>query len=151
MTRNRTGRTWLIKTALAYLGTPYVWGGDDPSGFDCSGFVIECLKSVGLLQENEDYSAQSLLRRFCDKELRDHPSKGCLLFYRDSAGGITHVAICIDGQFQVAASGGNSLTTAPDKSWKSNAFVKIRPIPDSNDKIIIVDPFVVTQSEPGKK
>jgi len=31
------------KIAWHYLGTPYVWGGDDFSGFDCSGYVIEIM------------------------------------------------------------------------------------------------------------
>ena len=49
MSYHLSAKRWFLQTALAYLGTPYVWGGDDPSGFDCSGFVIECLKSAGLL------------------------------------------------------------------------------------------------------
>ena len=29
----------LIETAQSFLGTPYLWGGTTPKGFDCSGFV----------------------------------------------------------------------------------------------------------------
>lgn len=29
----------LLSNAAQFLGTPYVWGGKTPSGFDCSGFV----------------------------------------------------------------------------------------------------------------
>ena len=38
----------LLEEAARYLGTPYVWGGYSPSGFDCSGFVSYCLTNSGV-------------------------------------------------------------------------------------------------------
>ena len=37
----------IAELALAQLGTPYVWGGSRPGGFDCSGFTMYVYKQFG--------------------------------------------------------------------------------------------------------
>lgn len=37
----------VIDVAKRYLGTPYVYGGSSPSGFDCSGFTSYVYKQLG--------------------------------------------------------------------------------------------------------
>jgi cell wall-associated NlpC family hydrolase len=44
-----TGNARIADAARKYLGTPYVWGGHTPQGFDCSGLVTWVLvQDIGL-------------------------------------------------------------------------------------------------------
>lgn len=140
MIRTYRARKWMIKTALSYLGTPYIWGGDDPSGFDCSGFVIECLKSVGLMRELQDMTADSLMRKY-DGQRVTSPRRGVLVFHLGSNRRAKHVTIALDRHFAIGASGGGALTTNIDSSWHANAFVKIRPIESDCTNLVFADPF----------
>jgi cell wall-associated NlpC family hydrolase len=38
----------LIAYARSFMGTPYIWGGTSPKGFDCSGYVYHVFSKFGI-------------------------------------------------------------------------------------------------------
>lgn len=87
---NPQGESAVVDSARKYLGTPYVWGGTSPSGFDCSGFVQYVLaengKSVPRTSQEQFASGQAV-----DKS---NLQAGDLVFYNWSGGTeATHVGI----------------------------------------------------------
>jgi cell wall-associated NlpC family hydrolase len=123
------------KIAWESVGTFYRWGGDDPSGFDCSGLIVEILKSVGLIGRDTDYTANGLSKMFTEV---GNPSNGCLIFWGNGSK-ITHVEFCIDEFHTIGASGGGSKTITQQDAIDQNAYIKVRPIRPGYVKI--VNPF----------
>ncbi len=115
-----------VRTAESHLGRWYIWGGDDPSGFDCSGLVIECLKSVGILETTTDLTADGLWQLFKPR-VCSVPSRGCLVFYFTDERA-THIGIAIDQWHYITADGGGSKCVNAAEAAKRNAFIKVRPI-----------------------
>jgi cell wall-associated NlpC family hydrolase len=135
-----TKRDLAVQVAWQWYGKPYLWGGDDPlAGIDCSGFVIEILKSVGILPHEGDWTAEELWQRFQHVQVLV-PTVGCLAFWGKEK--MTHVEFCLDEQFCIGASGGGSKTTSLADAIKDNAYIKVRPIHYRGKPKAFVDPFL---------
>lgn len=138
--RTEIMRATAIRYAWTFIGRPYRWGGDDPmAGFDCSGFVVEILKSVGILPPNADTTADGLARMFAHAKT-DKPRAGCIVVW-DKAGQGIHTELMIDDYHTIGASGGGSATTTLDAAIVSNAFIKIRPVGYRGMNYRAFDPF----------
>ena len=75
----------LLRTAEAFLGVPYLWGGTTALGMDCSGFVQQVYRLNGVALPR-DADQQAVLGRRVEEA-----RAGDLLFF--GAGQVTHVAL----------------------------------------------------------
>lgn len=90
----------LIAKAEQYLGTPYVWGGYSPSGFDCSGFVSYVVNNCGAGFNFGRLTAESW-RRQCSIISASQARPGDLIFFQGTynTSGASHVGIYLrDGK-----------------------------------------------------
>lgn len=95
----------IIAAGRKYIGTPYVWGGTTPGGFDCSGFTSYVYKKAGMKSIPRTSRAQKAAVKRVST-----PKVGDLIFFSASPGGsyITHVGIYA-GNNTVLHAAGNSV------------------------------------------
>lgn len=116
----------VVAMALGYRGVPYRWGGSDPAGFDCSGFVQYVFKQVGALlpREVRDQFA------FGEPIDRDEVAPGDLVFFQTVARGASHVGLAIGGGEFVHAPSTNGVVRVErlTSSYWSKRFVGARRV-----------------------
>jgi cell wall-associated NlpC family hydrolase len=89
-----------------YIGVPYVWGGETPKGFDCSGFVQYVYRAEGV--ELPRTSRQMAGSGFGVS--RAEMAIGDLMLFAESGEAISHVAIYAgNGRFIHSSSSGNGV------------------------------------------
>jgi cell wall-associated NlpC family hydrolase len=87
----------VVRTALDALGTPYVWGGTQANGFDCSGLVQWAYRQHGirLPRMSRDQGSSGSEVTPVVEALRPGD---ILLFAAQPGGGVTHVGMYVGEQ-----------------------------------------------------
>ncbi len=134
-------RAVFLETIRAYLLQPYDWGGQGLGGVDCSGLVVEGLRSCGKLANKQDMNADTIWRSFRADYACNAPRAGAIVFWFGPTGKAIHTAVCIGKYHCIGAHGGNSTTTDSDKADLQDAYVKIRPINYRSEPFKCIDLF----------
>ncbi len=85
--------------ALRYLGVPYVWGGTDPSGLDCSGLVVYAYRQINTSIPRTTMEQIHYGQPISPAEV----AVGDLILFYHADGQVGHVGIYIGGGRMVHA------------------------------------------------
>lgn len=104
----------IIDTAYSYIGTPYVWGGQSPSGFDCSGFIQHVFK-----QENKTIP-RTTNEIWNFSQHVESPSVGDLIFFETYKPGPSHLGIYLGNEqfIHASTSQGVSVSHLSESYWQ---------------------------------
>lgn len=111
----------LTRSALRFLGVPYVFGGTSTSGFDCSGFVQHVFAMLGMgvprtADAQYDFGRPAV----------GGPRPGDLVFF-DTYGGVSHVGIYLgSGEFVHASSSHGVMVSHLSESYWASRYVGAR-------------------------
>lgn len=118
----------ILSKAQSYLGTPYVYGGASPSGFDCSGFVYYVYGTFGI-SVGRTPAAQASAGSQVDKASLQVGD--IVLFAGTGGSGITHAGIYAgNGQFIHSPNSRSTVSYSDLNSgyWSEHFYCGIRVV-----------------------
>jgi peptidoglycan DL-endopeptidase CwlO len=112
----------VVGIAMQYLGTPYVWGGASPAGFDCSGFSMYVYAQVGVSLPHHAASQYGMGVPVSYSDLQ----AGDLVFFN----GLGHMGIYVGGGSFIHAphTGDVVKISSLNDSWYASTYVGARRI-----------------------
>lgn len=91
----------VINEGYKYIGTPYVWGGTSPAGFDCSGFLFYIYQEQGITIPRTVETLWNWEKSIPTSELK----RGDIVYFETYKAGPSHSGIYLgNGEFMHASS-----------------------------------------------
>ncbi len=113
-----TSTSSVVELAKTLKGIPYLWGGNTPAGFDCSGFIHYLFNQTGT--KIGRYSAEGYYSR---SYYVSQPQVGDLVFFENTyKAGISHMGVYIGNNEFIHADAAGVVITSLDNSYYKQRF-----------------------------
>lgn len=105
----------LVAESKKYIGSPYVWGGTSPSGFDCSGYLNFVFAKVGVSLPR---TVASIWR---ETTTVANPRAGDIVFFETYTSGPSHAGIYLGNNkfIHAGSSTGVTISDLTSSYWKN--------------------------------
>jgi hypothetical protein len=102
--------------AFIMRGIPYVYGGQNNAGLDCSGFIVQLLRRAGY--NIEDLTADQLLTTiFTQKVVGDVRGTIECAFLIDGSGHASHVELILDHNSRITIGASEDMGEVSVRTW----------------------------------
>jgi hypothetical protein len=128
-------RTSLETRVASLLGTPYLWGGRTPAGYDCSAFVQQVLLEQGVRMPRDARDQCRCSRRLPESA---EPRTGDLVFFHRPGEPASHVGLALGAGYyahcrgRVAVASMDADNPLCDKDLLPQFMGWYRPVRDDN-------------------
>lgn len=114
----------VVGYAKEFLGAHYVWGGESPAGFDCSGLIQFTYGHFGVSLPRDSYSQYNVGSSVSEGNLLP----GDLVFFDTDGGGASHVGLYVGGGTFISAAGSSVRVSSLYSSYWSGHYVGARRV-----------------------
>ncbi|WP_301109027.1 C40 family peptidase [Sporosarcina sp.] len=130
--------TSLINSLRTHMGTPYVYGGTTPSGFDCSGYIQYVYKKEGHSvprTTGQQFSTGTSVSK-------NNLQVGDLVFFNTSGRGVSHVGVYTGSNnfIHASVSKGVMVSSLSDPYYWGSRYIGARRVASFEEKKVAAAP-----------
>lgn len=114
-----SGNAAAVAVAERYIGVPYVWGGESPSGFDCSGLVAYAYAQIGKSLPHYTVAQYNMFPKVPISQLQP----GDIVFFY----GLSHEAMYVGGGMLIQAPHTGAFVSYTSLSSMGSPVGAVRP------------------------